>query len=190
LRGAPEQASRKFLFLEYSFVRTPNFLSRKLLRNQTPLTTTMTAAKHISNNGWVDRRIPLSKNATHQTASRPHDHYTVQRKSLLYRWRILQASAKRRGFDVSISFQLFCVLVKQVCVYCGSSPSRGEFNGIDRVMCTLGYSPQNVVASCGPCNMMKSTLSLRAFMRRGGLSCRRRPAPIMLERSLSDNYVT
>jgi hypothetical protein len=56
------------------------------------------------------------------------------------------------------------------------------------IVSTLGYSPQSVVASCGPCNMMKSTLSLRDFMRRGGLSCRRRPAPIML--SLSDNYVS
>jgi hypothetical protein len=36
---------------------------------------------------------------------------------------------------------------------------------------------------------MKSTLSLRAFMHRGGLSSRWRTAPIMLKRPLSDNYV-
>jgi hypothetical protein len=154
------------------------------------LTTTMTAAKDISDNGWVDRRIPLSKHIAHQIASRPHNRYATRCQSLHYRWKILQASAKRRGFDVSISFQLFCMLMKQVCVYCGSSPLRGELNGIDRVVSTLGYSPQNVVASCNSCNMMKSTLSLRPFMRRGGLSCRRRTAPIMLERSLSDNCVT
>jgi hypothetical protein len=57
-------ASRTFLFLEHSLVRTPNFISRKILRNQMQPahhTTTITAAKHISNNGWVDRRIPLRR---------------------------------------------------------------------------------------------------------------------------------
>jgi hypothetical protein len=178
----------------FSYIPISGFSSRKALRNQLQPAQLTSCQAYMQQ--WLGRqknplsKNPLSKNAVRQIASRQHDRYTVRCQSLLYGWRILQASAKRRGFNVSISFQLFCVLVNQVCVNCGSSPLRSEFNGIDRVVSPHGYCPKNVVASCGPCNMMKPTLSLPPFIRRGGLSCRWRPAPNMLERSLSDNYIT
>jgi hypothetical protein len=130
----------------------------------------MATANKINSSGWVERRTSCSTTAAHSSLiphshpSRPRDRCAIRCRSLRYRWQILQASARRRGLEVSISFQLFCVLVKHVCANCGVSPLPGQFNGLDRVVSTLGYSPEDVVTSWGPCNMTRSTMSIRRLV--------------------------
>jgi hypothetical protein len=87
----------------------------------------MTTANKINSSGWVERRTSCSTTAAHSSLpphshpSRPRDRYAIRCRSLRHRWQILQASARRRGIDVSISLHLFCVLVKHVCAFCGVS---------------------------------------------------------------------
>lgn len=62
------------------------------------------------------------------------------------------------------------ILYKSSCYYCGIEPkqtfrsqSNGEpfiYNGIDRVDNTKGYTTDNVVPCCKPCNLVKSTGSV------------------------------
>ena len=60
------------------------------------------------------------------------------------------------------------------CHYCDAPPTNvckevnGTFvySGIDRVSNTEGYTPENCVPCCKPCNMMKKDLSREEFIAR------------------------
>jgi len=77
-----------------------------------------------------------------------------------------------------LSFELtkdkFKELINLPCHYCGSSASNEyksryssgnyKYNGIDRVDCDCGYTPNNVVPSCYVCNRLKGHISYDDFV--------------------------
>lgn len=76
--------------------------------------------------------------------------------------------AKRRGFEWSITNDYFNDLVIQNCFYCNIEKSNKrwynfwgqiEFNGIDRVDNTKGYTVENSVPCCKICNILKRAVT-------------------------------
>ena len=91
-------------------------------------------------------------------------------------------AARKRGYEWSISDELFDELIKNDCYYCGSKPigiariqQRSKvhtrelkellYNGIDRFDNTKGYTPENVVTACKFCNRCKHILSGEDFIK-------------------------
>lgn len=69
--------------------------------------------------------------------------------------------AKNSGKEFTVSESQFADLVGcGACFYCG----RDERLGLDRVDSSRGYTPDNVVPCCRPCNVAKSDLPQRDFI--------------------------
>jgi len=81
--------------------------------------------------------------------------------------------AKQRGHVFKLTDEEFLKITKQNCYYCGAKPNNtihkkthnGEYvyNGIDRIDNTKGYTIDNVVPCCHPCNQAKSSRTLQEF---------------------------
>lgn len=91
--------------------------------------------------------------------------------ALLYNYK---RKAKSRNLVFDLTIDVFRLLTKQVCKYCGREPHRinkvnkrvGEYvyNGVDRVDNSQGYTAENVVACCYDCNRMKHALGETEFL--------------------------
>ena len=90
----------------------------------------------------------------------------------------LKRRDKKKGFTETISFDVFSLLSKSPCKYCGLEYSKEiedrlneskkqkrlsdhilKCNGIDRVDSSNGYTLDNSVACCKFCNIAKNTMS-------------------------------
>lgn len=86
-------------------------------------------------------------------------------------------SAKRRGYEWSISPLLFYNVITHNCVYCNNPPtkllehhkkgrsSKMKVNGMDRVNNQYGYHPANVETCCSVCNYRKGNMDRQEFER-------------------------
>ena len=82
-------------------------------------------------------------------------------------------SAKKRGYEYTLTEEQFKEITQQDCYYCGAKPSNihkspignGDYiyNGIDRVDNNKGYTIENIVPCCGICNQAKHKLTLQEF---------------------------
>ena len=90
-------------------------------------------------------------------------------------WGAYKASAKARHHTFSLTKQQFEVLISLPCFYCGAEPEHEsvsfagnvlKYNGIDRKYPTEGYSKENCVPCCWPCNLMKRSTSFSEFLQR------------------------
>jgi hypothetical protein len=83
--------------------------------------------------------------------------------------------ALRRNYEWSLNREEFLQLTKQDCVYCGSEPRTickptngcfGEYiyNGLDRLVNSIGYTIENCVPCCARCNKMKGVMSSAEFI--------------------------
>lgn len=81
-------------------------------------------------------------------------------------------NAAKRDLVFELTQEEFKVLVTQNCFYCGEEPKqsmhthviRFYYNGIDRLINEIGYTKQNSVSCCGPCNDAKGTMSAQQFL--------------------------
>lgn len=86
----------------------------------------------------------------------------IYNKTLKSRYLRLRTGAKRRGIDVSLSFEEYATLTSLLCYYCdGELPKVGH--GLDRVNSDLGYTLDNVRPCCSVCNTAKSSLTEAEF---------------------------
>ena len=69
-------------------------------------------------------------------------------------------SAKARGFAFDLSEAEFISIISSLCHYCGSN----QYIGVDRKENNIGYSKENCVPCCFPCNRMKFTMSYVDFI--------------------------
>lgn len=92
-----------------------------------------------------------------------------------YMYKRYKIQATKRGIDFSLTNSEVGCLFKNVCHYCGTSPSNicirpgksfGSFtyNGIDRVDNNKGYTIENCVACCKRCNYSKSNYTKDDFL--------------------------
>lgn len=82
-------------------------------------------------------------------------------------------SAKKRGYNFELTIDLFKIITKVRCTYCGDPPKSKSYdkskqgyylyNGIDRVDPKKGYILGNVVTCCKTCNYAKASLTLAEF---------------------------
>lgn len=82
--------------------------------------------------------------------------------------------AKQRNLCWELSEENFRELSKRNCHYCGAPPNQKidrklyngayEYNGIDRLENSIGYTYENSVACCGNCNKMKGILKQDYFL--------------------------
>lgn len=83
--------------------------------------------------------------------------------------------AKYIGKEWNIDKDLFRILTKSPCHYCGAPPSQEKlsnkasngayiYNGLDRVENDRGYDQVNVVPCCGVCNRAKSVMGREEFL--------------------------
>lgn len=97
-----------------------------------------------------------------------------------------RSNASDRGHQFLLDPVVFSELVQSPCFYCGTSPYKAPFsqtvstrhillNGVDRVDSTLDYTPENTVACCHQCNIMKNTTLLGDFLKRCRLIASRFP---------------
>jgi hypothetical protein len=93
----------------------------------------------------------------------------------LYNW--LVDHGTRCGKSVELTYEDFLEFTRTpVCHYCGDSVEFSEYslgvNGnaynLDRVDSNKGYTSDNCVVCCGPCNTMKSDLGVLEFFNRVG----------------------
>lgn len=74
-------------------------------------------------------------------------------------------SAERRGLAFELDRAEFLRVIACPCAYCGAMPPADtKRNGLDRVDNSAGYTPQNIVPCCYPCNQMKGTRTSQAFL--------------------------
>lgn len=76
------------------------------------------------------------------------DRYPGRRQFKQYKG---SANAKLLGFH--LNEELFCSLLRQPCAFCG----KPEANGIDRYDNDQGYTIENSVPCCWPCNEFKKS---------------------------------
>lgn len=83
--------------------------------------------------------------------------------------------AKLRKIDFEIPFDFFTKIINEDCYYCGDAPYSSiihkykndlilKWNGMDRTNPDLGYTIDNVVPCCPPCNYAKLKQSKYAFL--------------------------
>ncbi len=77
---------------------------------------------------------------------------------------VYKRSAKVKGHEWSFNTKQLEWLLTQPCSYCGVITT--PFGGIDRVDNSKGYTEDNVLPCCKPCNYWKSTDSLEVFCQR------------------------
>lgn len=94
-------------------------------------------------------------------------------------FRSLLATYRRRAKELGVCFTLtedgFRELTKAPCYYCNVRPSQSkkanrqsfgvyQYNGIDRLDPSLGYSAGNVAPCCGRCNRAKGSMPVNEFL--------------------------
>ena len=72
-----------------------------------------------------------------------------------------KSNAKARGISWELTNEQFLELVTKDCDYCGHSQ---EYNGIDRIDSSKGYTIDNCVPCCSWCNTMKLDYSKTEFL--------------------------
>jgi hypothetical protein len=80
------------------------------------------------------------------------------RNNLNRRWSSIVLSAEKRGLSLDITVEEFETLAVQPCFYCGERDPDFPFFGMDRLDNSKGYTMDNVVTCCEPCNTMKTCL--------------------------------
>lgn len=78
---------------------------------------------------------------------------------------LYRKSAERRGLAFELDRVEFLRIVACPCTYCGAQPPADtKRNGLDRVDNSVGYTAQNIVPCCYPCNQMKGTRTRQEFL--------------------------
>ena len=73
------------------------------------------------------------------------------------RWGRLVSYAKRKNILLNLTFEGYEMLVNQPCFYCGVA-NTGTGYGLDKKIPNLGYTLDNSVSCCPPCNQIKGNL--------------------------------
>lgn len=116
----------------------------------------------------------LHKETVKQNIQKAIEHNKLPYLETEFRWlyRDYKRYHPRRNFEFNIDYEVFKVLVKQNCYYCGKEPSQRlhwlqnvlYYNGLDRVDNNEGYTIDNVVTCCRDCNYGKRSLSKEDFI--------------------------
>ena len=80
-------------------------------------------------------------------------HYARTKNLSHFRWKVAQDSAKRRGYQLTITEEEYRKLIQLNCHYCDNSLCKETGSGMDRIDNNVGYVLTNVVPCCTVCNL-------------------------------------
>jgi hypothetical protein len=113
--------------------------------------------------GCLNREVNAARHAIYKGMA--------SRNRLTYQYK---ASAKKRGFQWTLTNEEAHQIFESNCYYCGTSPKQifkakecnGSYvyNGIDRVDTSRGYTLDNCVPCCWTCNCAKRKMSSVQFL--------------------------
>ena len=109
------------------------------------------------------RKVNYKKNAEKIKQKQRDYNNTSRAKSL----RTLNR-ATQRGIEKELGVDEGIALIESPCFYCGRTNVNGRFNGIDRLCSDGGYTTENCVSCCWPCNNAKGSLDPTTFVMRMG----------------------
>lgn len=81
-------------------------------------------------------------------------------------YKVYKLGALSRGYEFSITEEIFEETIKKDCYICGKSVDIGHYNGLDRKNNINGYIDYNYESCCSICNFMKSSLPYDIFLER------------------------
>jgi hypothetical protein len=122
---------------------------------------------------WV-RKIAVFNPAGDVVLVQTEDPRTRDAALVRQLYRAYKAGATRRGLPFDIDLDTLNKFTTYQCTYCGDAPYRKQyaginkdrsitFTGLDRVDSSVGYTPDNIVPCCWPCNWAKSDMSVSEF---------------------------
>jgi hypothetical protein len=123
--------------------------------------------KQIETNldGYQKHNAEIAKAWRDKNPEKVQEAYKKRCANIEYAFGNYQRTAEIKQLDFKLDKEEFYDIVKQNCSYCGIMQDKG-FNGIDRVVSTIGYIPENCVSSCAMCNYMKGCLDKNIFLQR------------------------
>jgi len=77
--------------------------------------------------------------------------------SVQKRWGRLLRYSLKKGIPLTVGFDQYSEIIKENCYYCGVE-NKGTGYGLDRLKPSLGYTLDNVVSCCPPCNQIKGNI--------------------------------
>ena len=108
-------------------------------------------------------------------------------------WNHYVKGAQKRQIDFGLTKAQFNELITGPCFYCDYTKD-GEVNGLDRIDNNKGYTEENCVTCCGPCNMLKGSQHPQEFLDKlaaiHGFATRKAPISTDLVTTWRTTYVT
>lgn len=118
------------------------------------------AARKKYHKVWYEEHGDVQRNQMKERNSRLGPAYRRTEKGRFFN---LRARAKRRGLEMTLSFEDYVAFISESCHYCqGTLPEAGC--GLDRVDSSRGYIKDNVRPCCETCNRAKGDLTEEKFM--------------------------
>ena len=125
----------------------------------------------IKSCGCLNNEMRRYNGCLHQYLIKDRNKFLAGRVTNYYRY-----NARFRGLSWQLSTEQVLELILQPCFYCGvensnnfKTPNRRgsaeeqQYNGIDRIDSSKGYSIDNVVPCCKQCNLAKKDMSFEKF---------------------------
>lgn len=106
------------------------------------------------------RKEFIQQQKPYKTCKPCRDYDSSRSKTNHRRLHDYKQNAAKRGYEWNLQDSDALALFNGKCHYCGSTGT----NGIDRVLNTLGYHPENCVSCCSKCNYMKSDMTVFDFI--------------------------
>ena len=122
---------------------------------------------------YLEHNAEIARNATLRTSQKCAEEnikppIVTLKTTGPYKLKSYHTSAKSRGLEIATDEQSSIIFKEHFtmpCYHCGVTPvmRNGELNGLDRINNNIGYVVSNVVSCCGPCNIMRGTMSMDHF---------------------------
>lgn len=92
----------------------------------------------------IYRQRPEVRQKSYERARSPRQRYVASR-----------SAAKRAGIEFHLTFEEYAAIIERPCHYCGNPRVSATGRGMDRVDNSKGYSVDNVLPCCPPCNLFR-----------------------------------
>lgn len=112
---------------------------------------TTLAKRHIPYASW-----PETCKVEHRRQSKAY----VAKHPEVKRFYKMKYRARDKGVEFTLTIEMVADAMSNPCFYCGTV----NRCGFDRVDNGQGYTPDNCVIACWPCNRLKGTLSQAVFL--------------------------
>ena len=116
--------------------------------------------------GFLEHNAKIMKTWRDTNPDKVKALYLKRQTNVDTRWGQLVTYAKIKEKFVDLSqTELLKKRMTESCFYCGfDAPEQHRLNGLDCVDPCKGYTAENTVSACAPCNMMKCTKSIDSFV--------------------------